>query len=168
MFISGSSNDFSTPKRDHGLSQTFPGNDPSTTQLLEALRYSQTRAREAEKAAEKAYDEKEHIITLFFRQASQLFAYKQWLRLLQLENFSLHLACKNQPISSFLPAELPWVPYKDTKMKKAEHKVVKQKKSSSKVGAGAGRSTAAVLVGLSLAGAGILLGWTMGWLLPST
>ncbi|XVF53375.1 hypothetical protein PTKIN_Ptkin05aG0094400 [Pterospermum kingtungense] len=156
-----SSNDFSSPKMDHGVTQTFPGKDPSTTQLLEALRYSQRRAREAEKAAEKAYNEKEHIITLFFRQASQLFAYKQWLQLLQLENFSLQLAYKKQPISSLLPDGLLVFPYKGMQLKKAQDKVVKQKKSSSK-------STTAFWVGLSLAGAGLLLGWTMGWLLPST
>ncbi|KAL3815142.1 hypothetical protein ACJIZ3_016410 [Penstemon smallii] len=61
-------------------------NDTSKAKLLEALRHSQTRAREAEKAAKQAYSEKEHVVKLVFRQASQLFAYKQWLRLLQLEN----------------------------------------------------------------------------------
>ena len=162
LFISGSCKDFSTPKRYCGLTQTFPGNDPSNAQLLEALRHSQTRAIEAE----NAYNEKEHIITLFFRLASQVFAYKQWLQLLQINSFSLQLTYKNQPIYSLLPARLPWVPYKGMQVKKAEHKVVKQKKSSLKYGAG--RSTTAFLVGLSLAGAGLLLGWTMGWLLPST
>ncbi|XWS50334.1 hypothetical protein CRYUN_Cryun12cG0079200 [Craigia yunnanensis] len=79
-------------------------------------------------------------------QASQLFAYKQWLQLLQLENFSLRLTYKNQPISRLLPAGLPWVPYKGMQVKKAEHKVVKQKKSSSKDGAG--RSTTAFFGGI--------------------
>ncbi|OMO87926.1 hypothetical protein CCACVL1_08656 [Corchorus capsularis] len=141
----------STTKTDHGF--------PSKAQLLEALCHSQTRAREAEEAAQKANDEKEHIITLFFRQASHLFAYKQWLRLLQLENFSLQLSYKNQPISTLCPN-------KGMQMKKGEHKVVKQKHSSTNHGTD--MSTKAFLVGLSLGGAGLLLGWTMGWLLPST
>lgn len=60
--------------------------DPSKRKLLEALCHSQTRAREAEKAAKQAYEEKQHVVKLIFKQASQLFAYKQWLYLLQLEN----------------------------------------------------------------------------------
>ncbi|OMO93591.1 hypothetical protein COLO4_16789 [Corchorus olitorius] len=119
--------DFSTTKTDHGLTQSFPGKDPSKAQLLEALCHFQTRAREAEEAAQKANDEKEHIITLFFRQASHLFAYKQWLRLLQLENFSLQLNYKNQPISTLCSN-------KGMQRKKGEHKVVKQKHSSTNHG----------------------------------
>ncbi|XVF10093.1 hypothetical protein REPUB_Repub07fG0153400 [Reevesia pubescens] len=120
--------DFSTTKRDHELTQTFPGNDPTKAQLLEALRHSQTRAIEAAKVAAPL---------LLVRQASQLFAYKQWLQLLILQ-----LCYKNQPISTVFPAELPWVP-KGMKLKKAEHKVVKQKKNSLNCGADSGRSTTA-------------------------
>ncbi|KAK6117688.1 hypothetical protein DH2020_048540 [Rehmannia glutinosa] len=47
-------------------------NDLSRAQLLEALCHSQTRAREAEKFAQEACDEKDHIINLFFQQASCL------------------------------------------------------------------------------------------------
>ena len=65
---------------------TTPEVDPSKCKLLEALCHSQPRAREAEKAAKQAYEEKEHVVKLIFKQASQLFAYKQWLYLLQLEN----------------------------------------------------------------------------------
>ncbi|KAK9085571.1 hypothetical protein Sjap_025982 [Stephania japonica] len=88
------------------------GSEPSKAELLEALRHSQTRAREAEKAAQQAYNEKEHIIKLFFRQASHLFAYKQWLQILQLETLCLQLKNKDQPISSLFPVLLPWMPYK--------------------------------------------------------
>lgn len=63
--------------------------DPCKAKLLEALCHSQTRARVAENAAKQAYTEKEHILKLFFRQASQLFAYKQWFKILQLENLLL-------------------------------------------------------------------------------
>ncbi|KAI3735428.1 hypothetical protein L6452_14925 [Arctium lappa] len=65
------------------LSSTTPGeaenmqasSELSKAQLLEALSHSQTRARQAEETAKKAYDEKEHLITHFLKQASQLFAY---------------------------------------------------------------------------------------------
>ncbi|GAV66179.1 hypothetical protein CFOL_v3_09689 [Cephalotus follicularis] len=106
------------------------GNGPSKAQLLEALCHSQTRAREAEKAAQAAYTEKEHIITLFFRQASQLFAYKQWLLLLQLENFCIRLKDKSQPFSTLFPATLPWVPEKGRQIKKGWQKAGKRKHSS--------------------------------------
>ncbi|CAH1414415.1 unnamed protein product [Lactuca virosa] len=57
----------------------------SKAELLEALCHSQTRAREAEKVAQKENNEKEDMINQFMKQASQLFAYKQWFRILQLE-----------------------------------------------------------------------------------
>ncbi|KAK9145644.1 hypothetical protein Sjap_005547 [Stephania japonica] len=141
------------------------GSEPSKAELLEALRHSQTRAREAEKAAQQAYNEKEHIIKLFFRQASHLFAYKQWLQILQLETLCLQLKNKDQPISSLFPVLLPWMPYKAGQWKKSKHKPKKDKRG------GRSRydiSKYAVIfaVGLGLAGAGLLLGWTMGWLLP--
>lgn len=78
-------------------SETQPGSsDLSKTQLLEALCYSQTRAREAEQLAQQAYNEKEHVIKLLFRQASQLFAYRQWLQILQLEALVLQLRNKDE------------------------------------------------------------------------
>lgn len=128
---------------------------------MEALCHSQTRAREAEKAAKQAYTEKEHIITLFFRQASQLFAYKQWLRLLQLENLYLQLKNKNE----LLPSVLPWVPSKGRQMRKGQHRTGKRKHGKPRHELC--KSVVAFAVGLGLAGAGLLLGWTMGWLFPS-
>ena len=61
------------------MSETEPGleSELSKAQLLEALCYSQTRAREAKKAAQEAYNEKEHIVNLFRKQAAYLFVYKQ-------------------------------------------------------------------------------------------
>ncbi|KAK7826149.1 hypothetical protein CFP56_032419 [Quercus suber] len=70
---------------------------------MEALSHSQTRAREAEKAAKQAFTEKEHILNLFFRQASQLFAYKQWFQLLQLETLYIQIKNNEKSISSLLP-----------------------------------------------------------------
>jgi len=130
--------------------------DPSRAQLLEALRHSQTRAREAEIAAQKAYNEKEHIIKLFFRQASHLFAYKQWLQMLQLESLCLQLRIKEHQISTLFPV-LPWTLLKGDGTK---GKGKKQKKCNFC------KYAIAFAVGLGLAGAGLLLGWTLGWLLP--
>ncbi|KAA8520764.1 hypothetical protein F0562_014964 [Nyssa sinensis] len=88
-----------------GMSETKTSeSDTSKAQLLEALCHSQTRAREAEKAAKQAYAEKEHIVKLFFRQASHLFAYKQWFQLLQLENLYFQIKKNDQPVSSLHPS----------------------------------------------------------------
>lgn len=133
--------------------QTSSDTNSSRAQLLEALRHSQTRAREAEIAAQKAYNEKEHIVKLFFRQASQLFAYKQWFQMLQLENLWLQLRIKEHQISELFPA-LPWMPLKGTKSKGKKQKKCRLCKYVTCV------------IGLGLAGAGLLLGWTLGWLLP--
>lgn len=136
--------------------------DPSKSQLLEALCHSQTRARKAEIAAQKAHDEKEHVVTLLFRQASHLFAYKQWLRLLQLESLCLQLKFREHHISSLLPDHLlvPFVPNNDK-----PHKVVRRRK---KQNCGFCRNLFAFVIGFSLASAGLLLGWTAGCLLTFT
>ncbi|XP_059434259.1 uncharacterized protein LOC132167334 isoform X1 [Corylus avellana] len=148
----------------NGTSKDEADDDPSKTKLLEALCHSQTRAREAEKAAQEAFADKEHIITLFFRQASQLFAYKQWLQLLQLENLYIQLKNKNQPISSLFPVVLPWVPHRGRQMKKGQQRAGKRKRGRQRNEIR--KCAVAFALGLGLASAGLLLGWTMGWLFP--
>lgn len=141
---------------DHGPANLDePDDERSKAQLLEALCHSQTRARKAEKAAQQAYTEKEHIISLFFKQASQLFAYKQWLQLLQIENFCLQLNNKDC---------LPWSPYKGRPMKKGQRRAGKR---SGRPRYEISKGAVAFALGLGLAGAGLLLGWTMGWLFPT-
>lgn len=139
--------------------------DTNKRKLLEALRHSQTRAREAEKAAKQAYTEKEHVVKLIFKQASQLFAYKQWLYLLQLEN--LYNQIKTNKITPALPSS-PWhVPRRKTR-----RNLPSKKKSREKQGIGVpsckhdniGKYAVAFAVGLGLVGAGLLLGWTVGWM----
>ncbi|XP_057452387.1 uncharacterized protein LOC130744211 [Lotus japonicus] len=137
----------------------------SMAELLEALCHSQTRAREAEKAAQQAYNEKEHILSLFFRQASQLFAYKQWFHLLQLENLCLQLRNKNQPLLSLFPSALHRVPSRGTLHKKSPGKGGKRKNCNRRCGIQ--NCIVAFAVGLGLAGAGLLLGWTLGWMFPT-
>ena len=130
----------------------------SKAQLLEALCHSQTRARQAEEAANKAYDEKEDMITHFLKQASQLFAYKQWFHLLQLEN-SLRNR-KYQPIYTYFPDFVPWIPIKGKQQKKGRSKTKHNSSPRYKIG----KSFGSILLGLTLVGAGLLLGWTLGWL----
>lgn len=158
-------NSYSTTIKDSTETKQAAESDPNKAQLLEALRHSQTRAREAEKAAQQAYTEKEHIIKLFFRQASHLFAYKQWLQLLQLESLILQLKMKdNQKISTLLPG-LPWMPLNAKQLRKGVQKVIRRKGDCQNYGFS--KRAVVVAVGLGLAGAGLLLGWTMGWMLPS-
>ncbi|TKY64097.1 hypothetical protein E2542_SST13987 [Spatholobus suberectus] len=156
---------YSSYRTIHGsvIEQVFEGN-PSKAQLMVALCHSQTRAREAEEVAKQAYAEKEHIIALFFIQASQLFAYKQWFQLLQLEALNTQVKNKDQPISTLFPVALPWIGSQPGKRKlkfgNAEKEMLGKPKSDI--------ATYAVVfaLGLSLAGAGLLLGWTVGWMLP--
>ncbi|KAJ8900443.1 hypothetical protein K2173_025220 [Erythroxylum novogranatense] len=141
-----------TQKETTGSGQSSE-NDPCKAQLLEALRHSQTRAREAEKIAKQACTEKDHVIKLFFRQASQLFAYKQWFQLLQ---------DTDQPMSSLLPLALS----KGRKLRKNWQKSAKSKRSKRNCGTDANTYAVAFALGLGLVGAGLLLGWTIGWMLP--
>ncbi|XP_016433889.1 uncharacterized protein LOC107760365 isoform X2 [Nicotiana tabacum] len=139
--------------------------DLNKAQLLEALCHSQTRAREAEQLAQQAYNEKEHVIKLFFRQASHLFAYRQWLQILQLEALCLQLRNKDEQNSTNFSPFLPLVPIKGRKLKKCRCKPIKRKPAKDKCKIN--MSAVAFALGLSLAGAGLLLGWTMGWLFPA-
>jgi hypothetical protein len=108
-------------------------------------------------AAKKALSEKEDIMKLLFKQASHLFACKQWLKMLQLENLCLQLRMRDHrfPFPALLPSSSPpsSSPYKKPgKIQKGHHGIC--------------RYVIVFAVGWSLAGAGLLLGWTLGWLLP--
>ncbi|KAL3536691.1 hypothetical protein ACH5RR_000057 [Cinchona calisaya] len=140
--------------------------DSSKAQLLEALRHSQTRAREAEKAAKQAYAEKEHVVKLVFRQASQLFAYRQWLQLLQLENLCYQIRNnKNQPISTLFPVTLP---QKTRRLRKNWQKAVRGKRGKrGRPRSDMSKYALVFALGLSLVSAGLFLGWTVGWMLPT-
>ncbi|XP_021893034.1 uncharacterized protein LOC110810993 isoform X2 [Carica papaya] len=164
--VHGSEQSFSTSQKDSTETQVSE-NDVSKAQLLEALRHSQTRAREAEKAAKQAYAEKEHIIKLFFKQASQLFAYKQWFQLLQLEALYHQIKNNDQPIPSLFPTAFPWMPCKVRKLQKGWQKSKKAKRAKrSRPSPDVTKYAVAFALGLSLVGAGLLLGWTVGWMLP--
>nr|GEW79010.1 alpha/beta hydrolase fold-1 [Tanacetum cinerariifolium] len=130
-----------------------PNSELSNAQLLEALSHSERRARESERAAQQAYNEKEKVISLFLKQASQMFAYKQWLYMLQLETLCLRLRRhKYQPICTWFPDFVPWSHTKG-KLQKRVHKATKRYEMH--------RSVGNFLWGLALVGAGVLLGWTL-------
>nr|XP_043639183.1 uncharacterized protein LOC122610252 [Erigeron canadensis] len=133
----------------------------SKAELLEALCHSQTRAREAEIAAKQAYNEKEHVITHFLKQASHLFAYKQWLHILQLETACFHLNnSKRQLVYTRFSDFVPWVPTKDVKRVRRKAANSEPESLRDKIS----RSLGNFILGLTLVGAGLLLGWTLGWL----
>lgn len=79
--------------------------------------------------------------------------------MLQLESFLLQLRSEDCPISMLLPMKAT------RQLRKGLHKVTRRKRRGKKYDI----SSYAVVfaVGLGLVGAGLLLGWTLGWLLPS-
>ncbi|KAF8648072.1 hypothetical protein HU200_065110 [Digitaria exilis] len=160
----GTQDSYSSTNSTPGSKPTYQ-NASERAKLLDALRHSQTRAREAEIAAKKAYDEKEHVIKLLFRQASHLFACKQWLKMLQLENICLQLRFKDHQIATMFP-ELPWMMVKEKVAPSQEHKDGTKKRGRRPNRKSGLRNTVAFAVGVGIIGAGLLLGWTLGWLLP--
>lgn len=142
--------------------------------LLDALRHSQTRAREAEKTAAIAVSEKEKLLSLFLREASHLFAYQQWLRLLEIENIKLRLQVKvlQSEGRDYLNSDSCEMSRNKKMVKKdrllsmprQDRHYRKRNKSDSGMSITWGL---AVTLGLSLASAGLILGWSMGWILPN-
>ncbi|KAI4355257.1 hypothetical protein L6164_004046 [Bauhinia variegata] len=166
-YASDRSSSYTTSLEDLTEKQHVFERDPGKAELIEALCHSQTRAREAEEAAKQAYAEKEHIVKLVFKQASQLFAYKQWFRLLQLESLYIQIKNNDKPISTLFPVELPWMSYEGSKPRKRKHNFLEAKQERQGILRNDITTYAVALaLGLSLVGAGLLLGWTVGWMLP--
>ncbi|KAF3439241.1 hypothetical protein FNV43_RR17516 [Rhamnella rubrinervis] len=67
--------------------------DNDKLELLKALRLSQTRAREAEKKAAILAKERDCLSDAFFEEAKELFAYRQLVRLLELQVSYLKSKC---------------------------------------------------------------------------
>ncbi|KAF8111511.1 hypothetical protein N665_0074s0043 [Sinapis alba] len=141
----------STDSKNASPKSSPKSDDLSKVQLLEALRHSQTRAREAEKAAKEACAEKDRLITILMRQASQILAYKQWIKLLEME--SLYLQMKEEEEEEQIEG---------MNLKKRKQRGKKKNKKMGEIG----RYMMAFALGFSLIGAGLLLGWTVGWLFP--
>ncbi|OEL12765.1 hypothetical protein BAE44_0026215 [Dichanthelium oligosanthes] len=159
------SQDFSSSSTAGSEGKQTLQNASERDKILEALRHSQTRAREAEVAAKKAHNEKDDVIKLLFRQASHLFACNQWLKIMQLENIVLQLKQKEHQIASIIP-ELPWMPLKEKPTQDQEQKDWTRRRGRRQKKGGGFFDAILFAVGLGLAGAGFLLGWTLGWLLP--
>ncbi|CAO2163469.1 unnamed protein product [Urochloa humidicola] len=159
------SQDLSSSSTTGSESKQTPQNASERDKILEALRHSQTRAREAEMAAKKAHNEKDDVIKLLFRQASHLFACNQWLKIVQLENIVLQLKDKEHQIASITP-ELPWMTLKEKPTQGQEQKDGTRRKGRRQKKGGGFFDAILFAFGLGLAGAGFLLGWTLGWLLP--
>ncbi|KAG1367670.1 putative aminoacrylate hydrolase RutD [Cocos nucifera] len=153
---------YRTTESDSPEGKQIPEGDPSRAQLLEALRHSQTRARKAEMAAQKAYNEKNHIIKLLFRQASHLFAYKQWIHMLQLESLCLQLKIKDHPISTLFPV-LPWMPLKGTPSSKDRNT---RRKGRNQATCNICKYVVVFAFGLGLAGAGAMIACKLAAIAP--
>ncbi|KAJ9129298.1 hypothetical protein P3X46_033895 [Hevea brasiliensis] len=65
------------------------GSENEKLELFKALRLSQTRAREAERKAASLIKERDCISNALLRESMQLFAYRQWVKLLEVQVFKL-------------------------------------------------------------------------------
>lgn len=70
----------------------LPRNSSGTDklELLKALRLSQTRAREAEKKLDVLSKEKEAVLDFLLQESMHLFAYKQWVKLIEFQLCTLN------------------------------------------------------------------------------
>ncbi|XP_071913859.1 uncharacterized protein [Coffea arabica] len=69
-------------------------------ELLKALRLSQTRAREAERKAAVLSRERDDLSNLLLQQSMHLFAYKQWVRMMELQLPKLNKHQEKRELSS--------------------------------------------------------------------
>ncbi|KAJ1268346.1 hypothetical protein BS78_07G127800 [Paspalum vaginatum] len=157
--------DFSSSSTTRPESKQTLQNASERDKILEALRHSQTRAREADVAAKKAHNEKDDVIKLLFQQASHLFACNQWLKIMQLENIVLQIKHKEHQIAAIMP-ELPWMTLKEKPTQGRDQKDWTRRKGRRQKSRDGFFDAILFAVGLGLAGAGFILGWTLGWLLP--
>ena len=157
--------------------------DQDSGLFAEALCHSQTRAREAEKKVKRALKEKERLMHLFFKEAYLAFTYRQWVTSLQSENMWLRMRPRNQP-SSWLQHRVLnpfsaletlssrcWKPfdhnYQAQYLMDQSPSAVWHKKALKYLADPNDMMgyTIAFALGLSLAGAGLVISWSMGWLL---
>jgi len=160
----------------------------------EALCHSQTRAREAEKRAEQSFQDCKKLSHLFFREASLSLTYRQWISTLQAENTCLKMYMRNQRAtvqwqqSLFSPFTaidhmLRLQDYKNEhgcssssrKLLEPLSAIWAEKECRGNFDNNQGQDGADILMsctlsfafalGLSLASAGLMLGWSMGWIL---
>jgi hypothetical protein len=160
--------------------------------LGEALCHSQTRAREAEKKADQTLQEYKKLSKLFFQEASLSLTYRHWVTSLQAENTRLKMYLKNQQAAAWLQRRFfsPFAAlerlssnhWKNIGKKQARHQTHRHFSAiqpdkdppPGNVAASYRKTGAGIIVGctlgfafalgLSLASAGLVLGWSMGWI----
>ncbi|KAJ9188163.1 hypothetical protein P3X46_003552 [Hevea brasiliensis] len=126
----------------------LPEGDLSKAQLLEAILRSQTRVKEAEKECK-----------LFLSQNSQLFAYKEWFEMLQLEILYYQVKNGEKPISTLFLVVLPRIPLKGRNLQKSWQKFTRGKHG--RPSHDISKYVVAFALGLSIVGASLLLGWVL-------
>uniref|UniRef100_A0A7I4E028 Uncharacterized protein n=1 Tax=Physcomitrium patens TaxID=3218 RepID=A0A7I4E028_PHYPA len=163
----------------------------SLNPLVEALCHSQTRAREAEQRSEQATREYKSMSHLFFREASLSLTYRHWICSLQAENAWLKMCVQNHhgaiwlqhsfPSTSVVLDQLSNGPWKLFMKENIHRQMLKHfsdvwRCKDSSIGATARNVKddanfllgctigLAFALGLTLAGAGLVLGWRMGWI----
>ncbi|KAI5075616.1 hypothetical protein GOP47_0009692 [Adiantum capillus-veneris] len=155
--------------------------------LGEALCHSQTRARQAEKLAAQALQEREKLARLLFRESWTARTYKQWVQTLELENMWLKMwdmeVWMGKELSDISSAAEQMVlnplkhnTGKHASRKKTHHHLLSawEGRRHHKHGCVPESSVwlrctigLAFALGLSFAGAGLMIGWSMGWILLS-
>ncbi|KAJ8768383.1 hypothetical protein K2173_021536 [Erythroxylum novogranatense] len=68
---------------------TCSSGETTKLEFLKALRLSQTRARVAERNAASLAKEKDRVSSALLEESRQLYAFRQWMRLLELQVFKL-------------------------------------------------------------------------------
>lgn len=159
--------------------------------IAEALCHSQTRAREAEQKVDEATKECKRLSNLYSREASLSLMYRYWVTSLQAENTWLKM-CLNNPQGaiwlkhSFSSASAvldhlsknPWRHFKKEnfhrRMLRYFSSIWQPRDSTNSTGRNDHGDTNIILgctigfafvLGFTLAGAGLALGWRMGWIL---
>ncbi|CAA2993659.1 Hypothetical predicted protein [Olea europaea subsp. europaea] len=82
-------------------------------EILKALRLSQTRAREAERKCSVLLKERDAISNLLLDESLRLFAYKQWLRLLEFQVSKLEREQRTDGVESDSNRVPRWEDYRE-------------------------------------------------------
>ncbi|CAI9109556.1 OLC1v1009396C1 [Oldenlandia corymbosa var. corymbosa] len=100
-------------KEEKGLNNKDEKYEDEKLELLKALRLSQTRAREAEKKAAALCKEKDDLADFLLRQSMDLFAYKQWVRMMELEVGRVSKQDRGRIKEKSDPDEVNWSEFND-------------------------------------------------------
>lgn len=147
------------------VGEHYPESGPTKAELLEALCHFQTCARKAELAAQRAHIEKQHIGKLFLMETSHLLTYRHWIRMLQLECFSLRLIFEKHHTSLF---PFSWLPLNGRVPSGRCAPKAKGKGRQNTQRGNICRYAIAFFAGLGLSCAGLLLGLVLSSFVPAS